>query len=155
MTRDGGELWKRRTSCDPCVSALGLEGMGRGAVCVSGGTPDGRPGGNGGGGPGCSSIGLSGLSSGLRGGNGDGEGGWGGGIGVGVSAVIVGFGACWTGGIDREVGGGGGGTVKGGDTGTLADSTSALSSGALSSGTSSFSSGFRSLSEGNGMDCDQ
>jgi len=65
---------------------------------------------------------------------------------------IIGSGVGLTGGIGREVNGGGGGTVKGG---TFAGPTPAPSSETPLSRISSFSSGFRLLSEGNGMDCDQ
>ena len=93
MTRDCGGLWELGTSCDSCVPALGRKEIGRGAVGGGGGTPYGRPDGNGGGGPGFSWLGLPGLSSGLREGNGDGEGGRGGGMGVEVSVGIVDSGA--------------------------------------------------------------
>ena len=146
MTRGGRGLRERGASPNSCVSAPGWKGMGRGPIGGGGGTPDGRPGGNGGGGPGSSSVGLFCPSSGLRWGGG-------GGIGVEVSAGTVGPGAGWIGGTGREVRGGGGGTVKGG-AGISTSSTSAPSSGAPLSRTS-FSSGFRSLSEGNGIDYDQ
>jgi len=126
--------------------------MGRGTISGGGGTPDGRPSGNGGGGPGSSSMILSGLSSGLRGSNGDGRD-WGGGVSVEISAGTIGSGVGWIGGTGREVSGGGGGTVKRG-AGTSTGSTSPSSSGAPLLRTS-FSSGFRSLSEDNEIDCDQ
>jgi hypothetical protein len=93
---------------------------------------------------------LAGLSPGLRGGNIDR--GDRGGVGAEVSLGAAGSEASRIGGTGREVSGGGGGTVKGGEIFT--GSASALSSGAPLSRTS-FSSGFRSLSEGNGMDCNQ
>ena len=136
---------------DSNVSALEWDGVGRGTIGGGGGIPDGRPSGNGGG-PGSSSMRLSGLSSGLRGSNGDGRD-WGGGIDVEISAGTIGSGAGWIGGTGREIGGGGGGTMKRG-AGTFTGSTSPSSSGAPLLRTS-FSSGFRSLPEDNKMDCDQ
>ena len=137
---------ERGVSCDSYNSSLGWEGMGRGAVGGGGLAPDGRPDGNGGGGPPSFSMRLSGLSSGLRGGIRDGERGRGG-VDVNASAVVVDSGTGWIGGAGRGASGGG--------AGTFAVSTSALIPGAPLSRTPSFSSDVRSSSEDNGMDCDQ